>query len=345
MFVLGLDIGKDNLYAHLRQNDIAHSLGDIPNTPAGLERLLRWTRKHHVELTQLHVIMEATGMYWEHSAHFFHKIGCTVSVVNPTSIKYFARAKLSRGKTDAMDAQVIALYGTTMSPKPWAPPSAALNALKQLVRERVALTETLTMDRNRLHASDRRHQENPVIINMLKARIALLKQQVLELEDAIRDIVKADSSLHGAFNLLISIPGYGFITAVSVLAETDGFALMETGKQISAYAGIAPAPFQSGSSVYGRGRISKTGNGRLRRTAYLAALSITRHKGSLGEFYRRLRDEGKPPKVALIALAHKLLRIGLAIVKSGQVYSEAYLRPVAIKDETIDSRAHLAPML
>ncbi|WP_425386931.1 transposase [Deinococcus aquatilis] len=149
----------------------------------------------------------------------------------------------------------------------------------------------------------------------------------MELKTTNRALICSDDTLCKPFKLLTSIPGFGLLTAASVLAETDGFALLETGKQISAHAGIAPSPFQSGTSVKGRGRISKTGNAYLRRSAYLAALSVTRNKGHLGDFYRRLRATGKPPKVALIALGHPLLRTGLAVVRSGQRFSETYVKP------------------
>ncbi|WP_256566064.1 transposase [Deinococcus sp. QL22] len=118
------------------------------------------------------------------------------------------------------------------------------------------------------------------------------------------------------------------MAAASVLAQTEGCAVLETGKQRAAHAGIAPAPFQSGTSVHGRGRISKTGNAHLRRSASLAARSVTRNKGHLGDFYCRLRAHGKPPKVALIALGHKLLRTRLAVVRSGQPLGETYVQPV-----------------
>ncbi|SMB83252.1 IS110 family transposase [Deinococcus hopiensis] len=114
MFALGLDIGKDPLYAHLQINDdLGQSLQDLPNTPTGFERLLQWAQQHDVTPTELHVVMEATGVYWEKCANVLFHAGCTVSVVNPTSIKYFARTKLKRSKTDKMDAAVIALYGAT----------------------------------------------------------------------------------------------------------------------------------------------------------------------------------------------------------------------------------------
>lgn len=117
MFALGLDIGKDSFYAHLQlDDDLEVSLHDLLNTPTGFGRLLHWAGQHDVTPTVLHVVMEATGVSWEQCANFLFGAGCTVSVVNPTSIKYFARAKLKRGKTDRMDAAVMALYGAMMRP-------------------------------------------------------------------------------------------------------------------------------------------------------------------------------------------------------------------------------------
>ncbi|WP_245556628.1 IS110 family transposase [Deinococcus aquatilis] len=79
--------------------------------------------------------MEATNVYWERCAHYFQSLGCVVSVVNPAQIKYFARSALCRGKTDAMDAELIARYGVVVHPGRWTPPSTALSDLKQLTRE------------------------------------------------------------------------------------------------------------------------------------------------------------------------------------------------------------------
>ncbi|WP_026299119.1 IS110 family transposase [Deinococcus aquatilis] len=328
MHVLGLDIGKDSIFAHLLLVDgRCHSLAAVPNTAIGFEQLLQWARKHQVGGAELHVVMEATGVYWESCAQHLYDQGCQVSVENPARIRYFAHSKSRRGKTDAMDAELIAQYGATMSPKVWQPPSPALHELKLLVRERSALLVTLNAEQNRLHAMNHRADAGTVLLGLIQQRVAFLKVQVQTLEKAMHALVGAHTSLSEPLHLLMTIPGYGFLSAASVLAETDGFALLETGTQISAYAGIAPAPFESGSSVHRRGRISKVGNAHLRRTAYLAALGAQRSKSRMGDFYRHLRAEGKPPKVALVALGRKLLRTGLAVVKSGQPYQEAYRRP------------------
>ena len=196
----------------------------------------------------------------------------------------------------------------------------ALQELKGLVRERSTLLVTLNAETNRLHAMNHRAAASTMLVELIQERVAFLNTQVKALDTAMHVLVEGDPVLRDPLGLLLTIPGYGFLTAASVLAETDGFALLETGSQISAYAGIAPAPHDSGSSVHGRGRISKVGNTQLRRTAYLAASGARHSKSRLGDVYRRLRAQGKPPKVALVALGRKLLRIGLAVVKSGQPY-------------------------
>ena len=101
---------------------------------------------------------------------------------------------------------------------------------------------------------------------------------------------------------------------------------MQDSKQWAAYAGLSPVPRQSGAMV-GRCRISKVGNSRLRRAFYLSAVTVTRLKNPLGEYYRRLVAAGKPKKVALIALARKILRTCFAVLRSGTPFDPAYQRP------------------
>ncbi len=163
-------------------------------------------------------------------------------------------------------------------------------------------------------------------MRLVEERISLLEGQIDELEQAIRSQFAASSALQRDLELLMSVPGFGLIAAATVLAETNGFATLETGRQLAAYAGLSPAPHQSGVSC-GRSSISKVGNPRLRRIAYMAAVGATRSKGELKVFYQGLKERGKPSKVALVALARKLLCVGLAVVKSGKPYDPSYQRP------------------
>lgn len=341
MFVVGIDIGKDDLAACLQlshpaeQPRVVGGIQTVANTTAGLNKLVRWLKKqlalHNAEpdasLAQVHVVMEATNVYWELCAYHFQGLDCSVSVVNPAQVKFFAKSTLRRGKTDAMDAEIIARFGAMMRPQRWTPASQALVEIKQLVREREAVLQTLVGERNHLKALQHTHHASPIALRLIKQRMRLLEQQVQAIETALRHAFAQEALLQSQLELLMSVPGFGFVAAATVLAETNGFATLQEGHQISAYSGLAPAPHQSGLTNR-KGRISKVGNARLRRIAYMAALGAKLSHSPFRAFYNALRERGKPHKVALVALARKLLRVGLAVVKSGRPYQSSYLDAV-----------------
>lgn len=341
MFVIGIDIGKEELAAslqHSHSGEPPQAVGatqTVANTTVGLNKLVRWIQQQladprlspPIEMTQVHVVMEATNVYWEVCAHHFHALGYCVSVVNPAQVKFFAKSTLRRGKTDAMDAEIIARFGLMMRPKLWQPTSQALVEIKQLVREREAVLKHWISENNHLQALQQAQHASAIALRLAKQRMRLLERQVQAIEAALRHAFAQEAPLQSQLELLMSVPGFGFISAVTVLAETSGFATLDDGHQISAYSGLAPAPHQSGL-LRGKGSISKVGNARLRRIAYLAALGASRSNSPLAAFYKALRERGKPPRVALVALARKLLRVGIAVVKSGQPYHSSYLKAV-----------------
>lgn len=335
MWALGIDVSKDELVTSLQQAhpgeqpQVMAAVPPVANSAAGHAKLVRWLHKQlasqEVTLADIHVVMEATNVYWEACAHHFHALGCTVSVVNPAQIKFFAKSTLRRGKTDAMDAEIIARFGLTMQPSAWQPPSPALVQIKQMVREREALLREHLRESNHLKALLQAQYATPLVVRLAKQRLRQMERHLVVIETAIKEAFAGEPALRAKLDLLLSVPGFGFISAATVLAETNGFETLADGHQVAAYAGLAPAPNQSGLSNR-RGCISKVGNARLRRIAYLAALGASRSQSSFRTFYQSLRERGKPPKVALVALARKLLRVGLAVVKSGQPYQATFSR-------------------
>lgn len=328
MLTLGIDIGKRELYVCLQESlegnrRIVAQRGPISNNAAGLRKLTDWVGKFTGH-QPVQVVMEATNVYWENAAWHFHQLNWSVSVVNPAQVKYFARSVLRRGKTDAMDAEIIASFGSVMALTLWRPPSETLAVLKQLTRERESVLRTWSQENNHLIALRDAHQVDAKVMTFAQERLALLERQVNDLEQAIKELVQQHTEVQQQLKLLRTIPGIALISAATILAETDGFARLQTGQEISAAAGIAPSPRQSGLRA-GRSRISKTGNARLRRMAYLCALGASKSHSRLGSYYRQLITSGKPPKVALIAVGHKLLRIALAVVKSGEPYQDDFV--------------------
>ncbi len=284
-------------------------LADVGATPAG-------TR----------LVLEATGSYWVGLATDLTDAGWTVSVVPPASVRYYAQARLRRAKTDAVDAHVLATYGRDLHPAPWTPPPAELRALQLLLRQRDDLVALRTQTSNRQHALAQLPTVPAEVQRPLAALRAVLDEQLATLEAAITQRATTLSETDAAdVARLDGIAGVGLLTAALVLVETAPLlAAGATPKQVVAYAGLDPAPHQSGTSVHGAGQISKTGHPRLRQALYMAALSAVRPTGPLRTFYTRLLARGKRKRVALVAVARKLLVLMMTLVRHQRTFDPTW---------------------
>ncbi len=318
---LGLDVSKAELAANLIFEDDRTARSSFKNSPAGHKKLCRWLGKH-APLSDVHAVLEATNVYWEAPSHALFEQGVKLSVVKPARVKFFARSQLRRSKTDQLDAEIIAQFAMTMKPMPWQPPDEELQQLKLLLREREDLVKSRTQERNRLHVHHHRTTLPKALVSLARQCLRLLDKQVKYLENSIRELLEASGQAVNLM-LLLSIPGIGLITASTLIAETCGLAVFAHPKQLAAYVGIAPAPFESGAFA-GKARISKMGNPRLRRMLYLAAISAMNTESPLRDFYQRLLTKGKPKKVALIAVARKLLTLAFTLVKTQQPYNPEF---------------------
>ncbi len=137
--------------------------------------------------------------------------------------------------------------------------------------------------------------------------IAHLDSEIVAVEQEIRVALIQDEQWAAAGRRLHTIRGIGMRTTAWILVATVNVTLCERAEQATAYAGLAPNPYQSGTSVRGRTSIGRGGNTRLRRVLYLATLLAARHNPTIKALYERLRAAGKPPKVARCAAARKLL--------------------------------------
>ncbi len=150
-----------------------------------------------------------------------------------------------------------------------------------------------------------------------------LRKKVKELEREVKKIIA--SYCPQEFLLLKSISGIGDRVAAALLAMLNGFEYFDNAKEVYSFCGLSPSPYQSGETVQKEKGIMKKGNRYLRKMLYLAALSASRYNPDCKRLYQRLLSKGKPKKVALVAVANKLLRQAFAVVKSGMPYDPNYL--------------------
>jgi transposase len=296
----------------------------IAQTPAGFATLISCLQRRDVPAAAILVVLEATNTYWMSLALRLHDAGFAVSVINPAQAHQFAKALLKRAKTDAIDAQTLAQLAATLQPKPWTPPPAIYEELRQRLQQREDLLRAATQERNRLEAL--RHR--PTVIASVRERserwIAWCETEIATLDADLGTLLDQAGEWQTAAERLRSVPGIGPITAGWLLVETLAFTTCVTPQQAAAFAGLAPHPYESGTSIRRRGRIGQGGNAALRRALYMASVSAGRHNPHIKAFYERLRAAGKPVKVARCAAARKLLHLCWAVVTRDVDYDPHY---------------------
>jgi transposase len=273
------------------------------------------------------VVMEATGYYHYRLAQYLYKKGIAVSVVNPLSVKRFIQMKLAKVKTDKSDAKAICEYGQLNA-------VPLYNALSEVQSECLQLFSLLdiylkqrTATKNKLHGEKVLGIPSRFVYRSLKRNLKHLEYEIASLEQRLLELVKQGQQEQ--LTLLKSIPGLGVKTALFLIVITDGFSRFETSSQLCSYVGITPTIRQSGSSVRGRSRISKVGNRKLRNLLFLCAFSACKHNKACKALYERIVAKGKSKKLALIAVANKLIKQAFAIAKSGLPYDENFVSRLA----------------
>jgi transposase len=317
---LGIDIAKLKFNVCLinHSSKLKHKV--FANTATGFEQLLNWLAKQSVE--RAHACLKATGTYGEALALWLHQAGHLVSVVNPAAIKAFAASRLSRTKTDRVDAELIARFCIAQAPPAWTPLPAEVRELQALVRRLESLIEMRVAEENRLEAG--------ITVEAVKASIeeliVHLSAQIKQTESLIRTHIKDHPRLKEQSALLSSIPGIALTTAATLLAEITDITKYSSARQVAAYAGLVPRERTSGSSVRGRTRLSKIGNARLRRALYFPAITALRCSPFFQAWAKGLQERGKGKMSVIGAAMRKLIHLAYGVLKTGKPFDPEWTR-------------------
>lgn len=304
---VGVDVSKDHLdWAASAQSAVER----VPNHAAGIRRLVKVLRKLEPE----RVVVEATGGYERALVGAAVRAGLPVVVVNPWRVRRFGEGLGVLAKTDGIDAQLLALFGERARPPIR---SLARGPEAALIARRRQLVEMLVAERNRLGiATQAVRRDIASLIRILERRIARLDQQ-------IDDLLEADPERQETAALLQSAPSVGPGVARSLLVDLPELGRLSP-KQIASLVGLAPFARDSGRK---KGQRSvRAGRAAPRTALYLAAMNGSRFNPVLRAFYERLRAAGKPPKLAFVALARKLLTILNAMVRDRTAWRPGLLK-------------------
>ena len=317
--VLGIDIAKAKFQVALLLPDGKLRHKTCLNTRAGFQQLADWLERQQV--TRVHACLEATGTYGDALATWLYDAGHVVSVVNPTIIHGYARAQLTRSKTDRIDAELIARYTATQQPPAWTPPAPEIRQLQALVRRLDALQGMRTQELNRLAAGG--------LVEAVRASIdavlANLDAQIAHVQQLIRQHLDQHPPLRRQRDLLTTIPGIGEATAAVLIAELFD-KQYRSARQAAAFAGLVPRLVESGT-LRGRSRLSKVGPGRLRKALYFPAVSALRWNPTIRAVRARLHAAGKPTMVIIGAAMRKLIHLAYGVLKSGRAYEPTCAHP------------------
>lgn len=318
---VGIDISKDKFSACLYMQNAEGSncrspFVEFANTKTGFNQLMKWTRKECIKEHAIGFLMEATGIYYEPLAFHLQKLKQTVYVVLPNKARKFAEYKGILTKTDAMDSYVLGWLGCEdRKLKPWTPPKKIYRQLRQMTRFDSAMKGQRTALLNQVEALKHSEMPDSFVIKATVSVINEINRQLEANEKQIKKLIKTDEELEKRIRHLSTIPGVSLITIASIVAETRGFDLITSRKQLASYAGLDIPAHQSGKEDRPR-HISKKGNAHIRAALYMPALVATRFNDPLKEDYNRIvLKHATKRKVAIVAIMRKLLLLMYTVWK------------------------------
>lgn len=290
---LGLDISKGKL--NLAGAEVNHQT--FSNTPKGIKELLCFLKPLALNVQ---LILEPTGGYERNVSIALSKAQIAFSKVNAYRVRSFATGIGKLAKTDAIDALVLANFGEHCKPKPHQPLSKLQEELRSLFDRRQQLVNDQTRESNRLETA------LPIMKLHLKKSLMYLKKQIEDVEKMIKNYFSKHQEIQKKINRLQEVTGVGEQTATVFAAYMPELGKI-SGKEAAALVGVAP--FNRDSGKTNNYRSIRYGRHQIRHVLYMAALCASRKNPILKNFYKRLVDQGKPAKVALVAVMRKLVML------------------------------------
>ncbi|WP_373733601.1 IS110 family transposase [Bacteroides heparinolyticus] len=316
MTYVGIDVSKATFVVAYSSAKGSRT-NSFKNTIKGIHEFIQT-----ISVAEHHCVLEATGNYSSLLVYLLSQAGIAVSLENPLKIKNFARVMLSFTKTDEIDARLIAMYGEKMQPAPYKLRSDTILTLKQKRTVIRQLKKQLIATSNLKGSMEALPFFDPKCKKAIEKTITFLEKQIKNLEEELA--VLAQSEYKKQMDLLTSIKGIGVTLAAALIMATGGFTYFDNAKQLTRYLGLSPTYQQSGTSVNVKGHINRNGDSSLRSQLYVAAFASLRCNTECKACFDRLRSKGKPGKVALIAVANKLVRQAFAIVTQEKPYVDGF---------------------
>lgn len=304
---VGVDVGKAFLDVYIYEKQIHFQ---EENTTKGIQAILKRLSYYKVE----RLVVEATGRYEFALAEAAYLKDIPVCIMKPLSIRRYAGAVEQLAKTDKIDAAIIAEFAAVIKPKPTPQKSKNLLAIKDLLARRRQVMEMRTQEMNRLKIMGKHLEAS------CKRIIKVLDNEIDRLEKSLNTYVDEQLEWAEKRELLITTPGVGNTLVYTLLADLPEIGTLNN-KEIGALVGVAPMNRDSGS-LRGKRKV-QGGRASVRTILYMATLSATQCNPVIKQFYRKLVDQGKHKKVAIVACMRKFITILNAMVRDNAAWCHA----------------------
>ncbi len=323
-YFIGVDISKSTLDVAIidqnQPNAVLHSV--FSNTKTGINSLLSWVRKNTCkDKEEVVFCMEHTGVYGLPLCSTLSEKNLLYSLVSALEIQ--RSIGIQRGKSDKADSKAIAkyIYLRRDNIKVTRMPDKELLKLRYILSQRDRVIKAKVMFENSKEverfcdtaASKVLEKEN-------KAIILFLKKRITHFDTLIEKIIIENPVMENQYKLITSIPGIGLQISANIIAYTQAFTLFDCPRKFACYSGVAPFPYQSGTSIKGRSRVSHLANKKMKSILSLGALLAIRNDTEMRLYYQRKVNEGKNKMLVLNAVRNKLLQRIFAVVKRETPY-------------------------
>lgn len=318
--IIGIDVSKSSIDVCIHSKQI---VAKFQNSKKGFRAMLDWVLKNSIyPLQETIFVFENTGMYSHRLSVFLREKRLSFFIASGLDIK--RSLGIVRGKDDQVDARRIAVYGYRLKEElePSELPDASIIRLKSLLSLRTKLNKQRAGFKATLKEQKRIYTVKEFRINfqVQQKMILDITKQIDKINGAMKTIIDEHVALRQTYELVTSIKGVGMQTALTVIAYTDNFKKFETWRKFASYCGIAPFPYQSGTSIKGKTKVSHLANKKLKAILNMCAITAIQHSPEMKSYYQKRVAQGKNKMSTVNIIRNKLVARMFAVVKRQTPY-------------------------
>lgn len=320
-YIIGVDVSKLKLDYHC--HGLNGLTAPVSNDLKGYKSLLQWIRQQvSKDLGCIIIVMEYTGIYTYNFERFLHQKG--LDYVKRPALDIKRSAGMKRGKTDKADARMISHYGWMRREelKAMKPLSDDEQQLQQLMAHRDKLVADRASYQSRLKElhGQMKDKLSRRIVESTQYIMSVLAIEIKETELTIKELLAFLENLNGNYELMKTVTGIGFATAVHIMIATENFTRFSDHRKFACYCGVVPFEHSSGSSIKGKTRVSHLANKKIKSLLTMAAISAIQHDPQMKAKYEQKLKEGKAKMCALNIIRYKLIERIFAVIKRQTPY-------------------------